>query len=96
LICPQYRHNINDGILTTDLALDYKNDFEMAFVKENRMIIQNNPFQIEVSAIEVNEREQTKMVETMYNTIELMKCFCFISINNSCFNKWTTCFTNIN
>jgi hypothetical protein len=37
----------------------------MAFVNENRMIIQNNPFQIEVSAMVVNEREQTKIVETI-------------------------------
>ena len=73
----------------------FKNDFEIAFVNEKSMIIQNKPFQIEVSAIEVKEREQTKMVETMYNTIELMKCFCFISISSSCFSKCASCFINI-
>ena len=59
------------------------------------MIIQNRPFQIEVSEMEVKEREQTKMVETMYNTIELMKCFCFISISSSCLSRCASCFTNI-
>tara|TARA_B110000211_G_C13873556_1_gene461939 strand:- start:374 stop:520 length:147 start_codon:yes stop_codon:yes gene_type:complete len=43
----------------------FKNDFEIAFVNEKSMIIQNKPFQIEVSAMVVNEREQTKIVETI-------------------------------
>ena len=65
----------------------FKKDLEMAFVKENKIMIQNKAFQIFDSEMEVNEREHTKMVETIYKTIELRKCFCFISKFISCFNK---------
>lgn len=64
----------------------FKKDLEIALVKENKMIIQNKAFQMFVSETEVNEREHTKIVETMYKTIELRKCFCFISKLSSCFN----------
>jgi len=63
----------------------------MALVRENKMIIQKSAFQILVSEMDVKDKEQTKMVETIYRIIELRKCFCFISSESSCFIRCSNC-----